>query len=67
MDHLSILTKTHLTTEEFAEQFGVKPSTVRRGLCTNGHYLKIKPVKLSNGRLLWPTDRSRKLLGLGVK
>lgn len=67
MDHLSIFTKTHVTTEEFAELFGVKPSTIRRGLCVNGHYLKIRPVKLSNGRLLWPTDRPRKLLGLEVK
>jgi predicted site-specific integrase-resolvase len=67
MDYPAVLTKTHLTTEELAELLGVKPSTLRRGLCVNGHYLKIKPVKLSNGRLLWPTDRPRKLLGLGAK
>ena len=66
MNHPVILTKTHVTTEELAELFGVKPSTLRRGLCVNGHYLEIKPVKLSNGRLLWPTDIPREILGLGV-
>ncbi len=67
MNHPAILTKTHLTTEELAELFGVKPCTVRRGLCVDGHYLKIRPVKLSNGRLLWPTDRPRKILGLDAR
>jgi hypothetical protein len=43
-----------LSTEEFAQVVRVKDQTVRHGLCVNGHYLGIKPLKLSNGRLLWP-------------
>ena len=45
---------TYLTTSKLAERFGVKPETVRRGLCMDGHYLGLKPTKLPNGRLLWP-------------
>jgi predicted DNA-binding transcriptional regulator AlpA len=44
-----------LTTNKLAEKLGVKPDTLRRALCTNGHYLGIKPVKLPNRRLLWPS------------
>lgn len=42
-----------LTTIKFAEQLLVKPETVRRSLCQNGHYMGIRPVKLPNGRLAW--------------
>ena len=42
------------STKEFAEVLKVEPATVRRSLCVNGHYLGIRPVKLPNGRLLWP-------------
>ena len=52
------------STKEFAESLGVKPETARRSLCVAGHYLGIRPVKLPNGRLLWPeADRQRILLG----
>lgn len=47
-------TPRNLTTEKLAELLGVKPTTIHRGLCTQGHYLGLTPTKLSNGRLLWP-------------
>jgi hypothetical protein len=43
-----------LDTAEFADALRIKPQTIRRSLCLNGHYLGIKPAaKLPNGRLLW--------------
>ena len=41
-------------TEEFAKQYKVKPATVRRSLCLNGHYMGVTPLKMPNYRLLWP-------------
>jgi len=54
--------KKHVTTENFAEIAGVKSSSIRRSLCVNGHYLGIKPLKLSNHRLLWPMAEIGKIL-----
>lgn len=42
-----------LDTLEAAERLRIKPQTIRRGLCLDGHYLGLKPTKLPNGRLLW--------------
>lgn len=44
----------YLSTEDFAAVVGVKADTVRRGYCTRGHYLGVKPLKLGNNRLRWP-------------
>jgi len=33
---------------------GILPSSLSTALYRNGHYCGIKPVKLPNGRLLWP-------------
>lgn len=42
-----------ITTEEMAAQLRIVPQTARAGLCRNGHYLGLKPIKLPNGKLLW--------------
>lgn len=55
--------KEFLPTTEIASSLGVKPSTMSRGLCVNGHYLGMKPRKLPNGRLLWPKAERDRLLG----
>lgn len=44
----------HIPTEKFAKRFFVQQATVRRSLCIKGHYLGVRPIKLPNGRLLWP-------------
>jgi hypothetical protein len=54
--------KQHLPTNQFAELFGVKGDTVRRNLCVNGHFLGMKPIKLANGRLLWPATTPEQLV-----
>jgi hypothetical protein len=51
-----------LSTKEVASLFRVDGQTVRRSYCVNGHYLGLKPVKLSTGRLLWDSIAARKLL-----
>jgi len=43
-----------ITTSQLAQALGIKPGTVRRGFCVDGHYMGLTPVKLGNGRLLWP-------------
>lgn len=50
-----------ITTEEFASRVLVVPQTIRAGLCRNGHYLGLKPLKLS-GRLLWDSAAVNRLL-----
>ena len=46
--------KKYCNTEIFSQKYQVKPDSVRRSLCLNGHYQGIRPLKLLNGRLLWP-------------
>jgi len=43
-----------LNSKEFAALVRVEAQTIRRSYCVNGHYLGLKPIKLPNGRLLWP-------------
>jgi hypothetical protein len=42
-----------LSTEEIAAALRLRPQTIRAGLCNNGHFMGLRPVKLPNGRLLW--------------
>lgn len=43
-----------MTTKEFAEKQGVKPTNVLVRFCRTGSYKGVKPQKLPNGRLVWP-------------
>lgn len=55
--NLHVITRPrNLDTAEAAAVLRVKPQTLRRCLCMQGHYLGIVPLKLPNGRLLWPAD-----------
>ena len=55
----------NITTAKLAELLGCKPDTVRRSLCTKGHYLGIRPVKLPNNRLMWPLKDVAQILNSG--
>ena len=57
--------RERLNTTETAHLLGVRPETIRRGLCVQGHYLGLRPVKLPNGRLLWPASEVAALLDGG--
>lgn len=52
----------YTTTRGLAKIFRVEPQTIIRGLCINGNYLGLKPVKLPNNRLLWLSVEAEKLL-----
>jgi hypothetical protein len=50
-----------LTTERLAEKIGVKAASIRVHLCRHGSYFGLRPVKLPNRRLLWPSDSLERL------
>lgn len=52
---------TGYSTDETAAFFKVKPQTVRAGLCRDGHYMGMRPLKLPNRLLLWPADAVERL------
>jgi hypothetical protein len=49
------------TTETLARRLGLLPQSLRAAICRNGSYYGIKPIKLPNGRLLWPADAFERL------
>lgn len=51
-----------LTTEQFADKLSLRAQTIRKGYSQTGAYLGIKPIKLPNRRLYWPTDAIEQLL-----
>jgi hypothetical protein len=50
-----------ITTEILAQALGLKPASIRVRLCRTGSYFGIRPIKLPNGRLLWPSDAVEQL------
>ena len=51
---LQVITRPRkLDTAEAAAVLRVKPQTLRRALCLQGHYFGMRPTKMPNGRLLW--------------
>lgn len=51
-----------ISTEELAIQAITTPGTIRVRLCKTGSYFGIRPKKLPNGRLLWPSDSINQLI-----
>jgi hypothetical protein len=51
--HASVL-RYCLTTKEIANQYRAQEQTVRKQHAATGAYCGIRPLKLPNGRLLWP-------------
>jgi len=51
-----------LDTNECAGVLNVKPGTMRRSYCVNGHYLGLKPKKLPNGHLRWSGKQAKALV-----
>jgi hypothetical protein len=51
-----------ITTEEMAGLLRVVPQSIRAGLCRNGHFCGLKPLKLPNGKLLWDAAAVERLL-----
>jgi len=51
-----------LTTEELAAEVKALPQSIRKRYSQTGSYWGIRPVKLPNGRLLWPADALQRLM-----
>jgi len=51
----------HLSTEELSCILKVKAQSIRAGLCRDGHYMGLRPVKLANRRLLWDAAQADRL------
>ena len=49
------------TTETLADRLGIKPQSIRARVCRTGSYFGLRPLKLPNGRLLWPADSVERL------
>lgn len=50
-----------ITTEELAALLSIRPQSIRKRYCQTGAYFSLRPVKLPNGRLMWPADALDKL------
>lgn len=50
-----------IQTSALAQRLGYKSTSIRTAVWRNGHFNGIKPVKLPNGRLLWPVDAVERL------
>lgn len=52
---------TDLTTEALADRLGIKPQSIRAAVCRTQSYFGLRPIKMPNGRLLWPADAVERL------
>ena len=52
-----------MNTEQLAAALHLKPQSIRKRYCETGAYYCLRPTKLPNGRLLWPTDAVSQLSG----
>ena len=59
----AIQTRRALTTDELAALLSIRPQSIRKRYCQTGAYFSLRPVKLPNGRLLWPADALEQLSG----
>ncbi|KGS08842.1 DNA-binding protein [Burkholderia sp. ABCPW 111] len=50
-----------ITTDELAALLSIRPQSIRKRYCQTGAYFSLRPVKLPNGRLMWPADALDKL------
>ena len=51
-----------LSTEQFADRYLVAPQTVRKQLSQSGSYFGVRPLRLPNRKLLWPSDSLQSLV-----
>jgi hypothetical protein len=47
---------TGITTSHLASDLKIKPQSIVKRLSQTGSYFNVRPVKLPNGRLDWPSD-----------
>ncbi|MBB3261191.1 MULTISPECIES: DNA-binding protein [Paraburkholderia] len=50
-----------IPTDQLAAQLALRPQSIRKRYCQTGTYFSLRPVKLANGRLMWPADSIKQL------
>lgn len=50
-----------ITTDRLAAAIGVQPVSIRIRLCRTGSYYGVRPIRMPNRRLLWPSDAAERL------
>lgn len=50
-----------LSTEELATLLTLRPQSIRKRYCQTGAYFCLRPLKMPNGRLMWPGDSIEQL------
>lgn len=56
-----------LTTNQLARALDMAAQSIRKRHCQTGSYFGVRPVKLRNGRLVWPLDSVGSLLSKELK
>lgn len=57
----AIQTRRPITTEELAVLLSIRPQSIRKRFCQTGGYFNLRPIKMPNGRLMWPADALEQL------
>ena len=57
----------YLSNSQLAALCKVEPSSIHAALSRHSNFLGLRPVKLPNGRLLWPEDAVAKMLVGGAR
>ena len=52
----AIQARRPITTDELASILSIRPQSIRKRYCQTGAYFSLRPLKLPNGRLMWPAD-----------
>lgn len=56
-----------LTTNMLADRLSMKAQSIRKRYAQTGAYFGIRPIKMPNGRLYWPSDALDQLQIGGAK
>jgi hypothetical protein len=51
-----------LTTQQLANSLKMQAQSIRKRYCQTGSYFGVRPCKLPNGKLRWPTDSIQQLI-----
>lgn len=62
-DQLAAIAKNRplLSTEELATLLALQPQSIRKRYSQTGAYFSVRPLKMRNGRLMWPADSLEQL------
>lgn len=62
-----MMKQTHCSTEKWVAPLDYKKETAHSSYSKHGHFLGVVPIKLPNGRLMWPIAELERLLSGGAK